>query len=202
MPLNLTGLRAELVARGFDYLSQARQDRFINDAMYAIDDLDTWSYLQANATGVTPLTISDLGRIESVANVANLQALTFMDRRDLVEDFADLTLTGGTPAYYYLTGGTVLNAFPVAASVSLTVRYYKVAPELAAGSDVPLMPDRFRYAIVDYAVAKALEDVSNYAEAQAARASGDATVARMREWDLLQSGGASGQYITGASGDW
>lgn len=201
MALDLTALRAELVARGFDYLSQTRQDRFLNDALHAIDDLEPWSYLQATTTGTSPLTIADLGRVFTVADTTNGVSLGYLSRPQVVDGFGSTTLTSARPYWYYLTGGTTVVAFPVS-SVSLTVNYFKVGPDLSSGSDVPLMPDRFRYAIVEYATAAALRDVSNYAEAQAASQAGDVIVSRMREWDLLQQGAANSQTITGEAGDW
>ena len=205
MALDFQALQTEFYARGFDYLNDGgtgatRAKRWLNEANHQINDLEQWSYLQASTTGTAPLTVSDLGLIESVVDVANLNPLTFMDRRGVTEYYADLTQTGNAQ-WYFVTGGNTVNAFPVT-TATLTVRYYKVQTDMSANGDVPLMPDRFRGAIVDLAVARALRDKSNYVEAQAAEQAGLATVQRMRDWNVLQQGAGGLQVITGSSSDW
>jgi hypothetical protein len=201
---DLTAMRAEVVARGFDYLSNARIDRFLNDAMHMIDDLEPWVYLRNGAAGVSPVSIAGLGRVESVTDTTNGYALSFMPQAQILAEFGSLTLTGARPLFYYVRSTVSdyqVTAFPVS-SVSLSVSYFAFNTDLSSGSDTPGMPDRFRYAIVEYAVAAACRDVSNYAEAQAASAAGDAVVARMREWNLLQQGAPNSQVIYGDAGDW
>lgn len=205
MALDFQGLYTELYARGFDYLNDGgagvtRAKRWINDAAHQIDDLEPWLYLQASATGPAPLTIADLGRIESVVDVANLNVLTYVDRRDVTDYVADLTTTG-SPSMYFVTGGTVVTTYPLSTR-TLTVRYSKVAADMSATTDTPAMPDRFRMAIVEYAVAQAYRDVSNWDGAAQAQAAGDAIVRRMVEWNTLAQGMGTNQRITGASEDW
>lgn len=205
MALDFLGLYTELYARGFDYLNDGgagvtRAKRWINDAAHQIDDLEPWLYLQASTTGTAPLTIADLGRVESVVDVANRNVLTFLDRRDVTDMYADLTTTG-SPAYYFVTGGTVVATYPVS-TVTLTVRYSKVTADMSATTDTPAMPDRFRMAIVEYAVAQAYRDVSNWDGAAQATAAGDQIVRRMVEWNTLAQGMGTNQRITGASEDW
>ena len=200
MAYDLATMRTEVLARGFDYLSNTRVDRFINDAMHTINDLEPWLYLQSSTTGTSPLTISDLGRIESVVDVANLNPLTFVDRRDITDYVADITTTG-SPSMYYVTGGTVVNTYPVS-TVTLTVRYSKVGTSLSSGTDTPDMPDRFRPAIVEYAVAQCFRDASNFPGADAAQGQGDTIVRRMVEWNVLTQGMGTNQRITGSGDDW
>lgn len=192
-------LKAEVVARGFDYLPDARVARFVNDANHRINDLETWQYLQASASGAAPLTVSDLGRVWSVYELAGKRPLTYLDERDLRDAFTDLTTTG-SPEWFYLTGGTVVNVFPVT-SVSITVRYLKVQTDMSANGDVPLMPDRFRPAIVAYACAAAYRDVSNSEQAAVCEQEGDMVVRRMLEWNVLLPGMGGEQRVT-QGGDW
>lgn len=205
MALDFTALQTEFYARGFDYLNDGgagvtRAKRFLNDSMHRVNDMEPWCFLQTSTTGVGPVTINDLGYgIESVVDVANLNPLMAVDRRLVTTEFADTTSTGYA-AFYYVTGGSTVNAFPVS-TATLTIRYFKVQTDLSAGGDVPLMPDRFRYAIVDLAVAAALRDKSNFAEAQAAEATGMLIVQRMRDWNLLMQGSGGVQVMTGSSVD-
>lgn len=205
MALDFQGLQTELYARGFDYLNDGgagvtRAKRWLNDAMHRINDLEPWLFLQDSTTGTSPITVSALGRIESVVDVANRRALTYLDRRDLTDYFADVSQAGSLAEFYYVTGGTVVNTYPVS-TATITVRFYKVQTDLSANGDVPLMPDRFRYAVVAYAAAAAYRDVSNGEQAALCEQEGDLIVRRMLEWNTLVPGMGGEQRITG-SGDW
>ena len=185
MALDFQALQTEFYARGFEYLNDGgagvtRAKRLLNDAMHEIDELFDWPYLNAATTGTAPLTVSDLRTVESVVITARSAWLAPIDRRTLTESVIDVTTTG-TPSFFYVTGGTVINVFPANTTDTLTVKYWKFGPDLSANGDAPLMPDRYRMAIVHYAVASALEDKSNYQEAAAARARGDQLVDRMRQ---------------------
>lgn len=152
-------LQDDIFARGFQPLNDASTGlamvkRMINDSMHWVDGLADWPYRQATTTGVAPLTIADLGTIESVVDVANDRTIEPADRRDLRRYYGDLT-TVGRPDYYYVTAG-VVSLYPVQASLTLTVDYWKVTADLSAGADVPLMPDRYRSVIVEDVTAKLL----------------------------------------------
>lgn len=185
MALDFAALQTEFFARGFDYLDDGagglvRAKRFINDAMHAIDDMEQWPYLSASMTGAAPLTIADLDQLESVVDVANLNPLDRSSRGEVADTYANLTTTG-RPQVYYVTDVGTINVYPTAASTTLTVTYWKFGPDLVSDSDAPLMPDRFRYAVVEYAVAVALRDDESQ-DALVAQAAGDVIVDRMRVW--------------------
>ena len=183
MAYTLSAMQTEVYSRGFNYLNDsgagtARVTRWLNDAMHEIDGRADWPYLNTTVTGNAPLVIADLATVESVTAVNLLRTLQPVDRRDLREWYADLT-TPGTPWGWYLTGGNTINVFPASTSEVLTVDYFKDAPDLVGGSDAPLMPDQYRMAIVEYAVAKAHLDALNETSSQAARQAGDQLVAQM-----------------------
>jgi hypothetical protein len=170
-------MQTEFWARGLADLDDGgagvtRTTRWINDAMHVVDELCDWPYLNTTTTGTAPLTIADLRTVESVTAVGNLQQLEPVDRRDMRQYVADLT-TVGTPTLYYITGGTTINVYPASTSTTLTVDYWKFGPDLSGASDAPLMPDRFRYIIVDYAVAQALRDRGDLQGAAEAQRAGD-----------------------------
>lgn len=207
MALTFTDLLTEFYARGFSYLDDGgagvvRAKRFINDALHELDDMEPWPYLQASQSGTAPLTVSDLGRVEYVEDHTNQIKLGFATRDYLAGYYGDVTMTGSRPVWFYVTGGTTINVFPANTSVTLDVRYTKVEPDLVSDSDAPLVPDRYRMAIVHYAVASALEDKSNYQEAGAARARADQVVGRMREFYLLQAGAPAQETDVFGSEDW
>jgi hypothetical protein len=171
-----------------------RIKQWINLAMHDIDDQADWPYLQATTTGVTPLTIADLGTIEAVADTTGDRILMPVDRRALRDQYGDLTTTG-TAQQYYMTGGNVISLYPAQASLTITVDYWKVGPDLSAGTDVPLMPDRYRYAIVDYAVALGMRDRGDLPGAQDARQQGDVRVAQMMQRLLLTQHQAAQDFV-------
>lgn len=184
MALDFAGLQAELLARGFSDMTSAsdtvRIKRWLNDSMHEIDDMNDWPYLNTTTTGAAPLTIADLGTIESVTNVTGGYTLQPRDRRDLRAQYADLT-TVGVAAFYYITGGSTINVFPVQSGLTLTVDYWKVPADLSANGDVPAMPDRYRMAIVDLAAERASRDRGDEQGAQAARAQGTNRLLLMQE---------------------
>lgn len=184
MAYDLTGLLTEFYARGFEYLAAdaagvVRATRWLNDAMHAIDEYANWPYLEATTTGSSPLTIADLRVPDVVFDTSNQRVLSQRSSGELAQWAGDLSTTGA-PNSYYVSSGTTINVYP-ANVVSLSVRYWKFGPDLSSGSDTPLMPDRFRSAIVDYAVAAAMRDDES-PDAIVAQSAGDLTVARMKDW--------------------
>ena len=61
--MNLGTARTELQARGFDYLSTARCNTFLNRALYILNEQESWPFLETTVSGAAPLTISDLSLI-------------------------------------------------------------------------------------------------------------------------------------------
>ena len=184
MAYTLSAMQTEVYSRGFNYLNDGgagvtRVTRWLNDAMHEIDSRADWPYLNTTTTGAPPLTIVDLNTVESVTDISQLRTLQPCDRRDLREWYADLTITG-TPWGWYLTGGNVINVFPANTGTTLTVDYYRDAPDLVNAGDTPLMPDQYRMAIVEYALVKAHLDAENETSAQTCRQAGDLLVAQMQ----------------------
>jgi hypothetical protein len=164
----------ELYARGFNYLDQdaagqARAERWINEAYLELCDLRAWPFLLTTATGVSPLTISDVGKVLYVVDTTNETVLRPMDKRSLVDNDPALDDTGN-PDSWYLDDETTLTVHPPDTSVSLSVRYARVPSELSDDDDEPVVPSRFQYLIVDGAVIKAYKDSDNFLAASALRA--------------------------------
>ena len=190
-----------MAARGFTYLNDGgagltRLKRMIVDAMHDLDDSERWPYLAASTSGAAPLTVSDLDGVERVTQ--NQEPLQASSRDVLLELYGDLTVAG-TPAYYYLASPTVVSVYP-ASTASINVTYWKVGPDLSSGSDVPLMPDRFRSAIVERACAYAYRDNDDREMSAVCMAESDRIVQRMREWFALLPG-ESRQAMYGYSTD-
>lgn len=175
--MDLDALKTEFAARGFDYLSDARQEYYLQRGYQFVCDSDNWPFLEATTTGDAPLTISDLRTVEAVTDADQSIKLVPIDPRE-VSDF-DLLTTNGSPYLYWIGGGDTINVYPVATN-SLSVRYYKIAPSLTAGTD-SLIPSRFELVVVDAAVYYAYLDSDDFDAAQIVKGVRDEGIQQMRE---------------------
>lgn len=153
--------RVELLARGFQDLeasgSNTRKDYFLSRAVHQICGRQAWPFLETTATGASPLTISDCGRVLSVVDTTNEAVLTYEDYRTLREwdpKLDDL----GNPTHWYQTSSTVISCWPTT-STTLSVRYLKIPASIEAG--LTAIPERFHYLVIEGACAYAYRDVDN-----------------------------------------
>lgn len=153
-------IRDEVQARGFDDVTDARVNTWINAAYFRICDLEAWPFLEASTTGTAPLTISDFRAGLSIIDTTNDNPLVWADPRTIREDDPTLALTG-TPAYWYMSG-TSLKVYPANTAASLNVSYLKVPEELDGDTDIPLIPTRYHYVLVDWVVLEAYKDSDNF----------------------------------------
>jgi hypothetical protein len=150
--VDFAALKTELSDRGFARLTDARRGIFVNEGRRKLDNLCTWPYRLASASGAAPLTIADLGVIEEVLNTAAASApLDFMDRRSILDAYGELT-TVGAPQVFYIDNG-IVRTYPVGGT--LAVRYYKRTPVLVNGTDTPLAPADYHLLYVDLAEVEA-----------------------------------------------
>jgi hypothetical protein len=154
--MQFSALRTELSDRGFDELSSARLGSFINQGRAELDNLYCWPYRLTSASGASPLTITDLGTIEEVADTAQSGSppLDYADRRSLRDSYGDITRTG-SPSFFFIDNG-VVRTYPVGGT--LAVRYYKRTPLLVADADTPLAPVDYHLLYVDFAARWAAKD--------------------------------------------
>lgn len=178
----------------------AEAKRWLNAAYLEICTYERWPFLRTTASGASPLTISDLGVIESVADTGqNSITLGWRDRRDLAGAYSDLT-TAGSPRWFYIDNG-VVRTWPVGGTLSVV--YYKVPAELSASGDTPVIPARFHEAIVVGASKKAHMAKQNYEAAGNEQAEFDRVLEVMRQ-SLLDQQDVSSDLIavTAGSEDW
>lgn len=199
-------LLTEFYARGFDYLNdsgagETRAKQWINQSYQEICGLDDWPFLEATATGASPLTIADMRTILSLTDTTTRTNLGFIDRRTLNEAYPDQSAAGNA-LYAYLSDGTTINTYP-GNTDALSVRYIKVPANLVNGTDTPLIPARYRYAIVDFACGRAYIDSDNPEMAQVVRADADTLIGSMREHYLYQQHQDPDSIVAyGYSHDW
>lgn len=201
--MNLTGLLTEFYAYGFNYLDDSgagttRATAWLNASYKEICSLERWPWLEATATGTAPLTISDIDTLESVTDTTNVRKLAPMDRRNISDQYPDLTLPGA-PMWYYTNSGSSVAVFPVTA-VSLSVRYWKIPPDLSSGSDTPVVPATFHDVIVLGAVRRGLVDDQDAADYQQVVAEYGLRVETMRELYLYGQDADRPGYVAQVAG--
>jgi len=177
-PANLSDLRNEFKARGFDYLPDSRANYMINAAINEILDLEAWPFLEASTAGVPPLTISDLKEVLSVTNTTTSESISYVDRRLLTSTGTVLTTVSSPANWYY--EGTQIATYPLTTS-SITVRYIKAPTELSSDADVPGIPHRYKEVIVLGAVIRAYMDNDDWQQVAAARQEWDRQVSVMKD---------------------
>jgi hypothetical protein len=195
-------LKAELAARGFDYLDDDRQGLMVNRSRADLDDMYRWPYREAAVTGTVPMIISDLGDVQAVIDLTTMESLQHADYATLLNWYGDLSITG-CPAYWYRgTPGGIpeVSTVPVAMG-SVGVQYWRVTPDLVDPEDTPEAPSRFHGLIVDIAVRRAYQDSDNHAAA-AALATSISLDLNVMVASLLTQDQVTHQQILGASIDW
>lgn len=203
--MTFSELRTALFRRGFEDLNDAgaglvEAKRHVNAAYGEVCSEERWPFLLTTATGAAPLTITDIGSVESVRDTGqNSVRLAWRDRRDLTSSYGDLTTTG-SPRWFYIENG-VIRTWPVGGTLS--VLYYKTPAELSADGDTPLVPSRFQDVIVVGAARKAHAARSNYEAAANEQAEYDRLLNLMRS-DLLDQQDDSSDTISVVAGsqDW
>jgi hypothetical protein len=169
--VNLTAAQTELAARGFDYLEPERRTLMLNSGKNAFEDAWEWPWLQAVATGATPLLIPDLKYVITVQGAGGVE-LYGGDVRQIVQNGDDLNQLGAPECWYLAdqVGDRVtMQTWPADGS-EITVVYTRHSPELSDPLDTPLIPSRHHALWLDHAVVEAYHDSDNYQGAAALRA--------------------------------
>lgn len=178
-------LKTELLARGFDTLSDARAGQYINRAYHRLNGMYRWPYREDSGVGIAPLSIPTLGQVEAVTNQSQSDyPLVESTYKDLTEWYGDLATTG-TPCYWYrayVNGDPVIATYPVSTD-SIGVQFWQIFADLT-GTDTPDLPSRYHLLLVDMAVMMAYRNMNAHAMAEAMRPEINQQVIEMIE-DLL-----------------
>lgn len=164
--MNLTAATAELKARGFDHLTDARCTTMLNRGKNALEGLAAWPWLEANTTGTGTATLTDVRAVQFVQDTRTKTELRGAARDWIRQTYGPDLTTTGTAEWWYLDGSTSLKVYPTDAAATLSVDYIKWSPELSAGGDTPLIPVREHSVWVDFAQVEAYRDSDNMDAAQ------------------------------------
>lgn len=200
--MNFSQLKQELADRGFTMLSDTRRGQFINRAVQRLDSMYRWPYREASGVGVAPLSISNLGQVETVTNqTQNDYPLYESSFTDLTNWYGDLSTTG-TPYYWYrayVSGNPVIATYPTNTD-SIGVQFWKISPTLT-GTDNPISPERYHLLYVELAVQMAYRDRDNHAAAESLQLELNRQVFEMVE-ELLPQQGPTSQQLFYYGEDW
>lgn len=178
-------LKAELAARGFDYLSDARLGFYINQAATELASEDIWPFRfhefdgSGNYEDVPQGTV-----IQSVVNVDTRAPLTSIDMATLLDNGCDLA-QAGTALYWYMHPVGVVDTLKMSVRawpLGVNIKVYAYLPEvvMTAGVEEPLSPPTYHFLIVDIAVRKAYRDADNHEAAEALALQIDRDLLKMR----------------------
>lgn len=195
--MDLAALRAETKARGFDYVTDARIDNWINVEYRELCSRYMWPFLETATTIPGTGTITDVRFVQSVVHVAQARVLQWIDRRALLETVSDLSTTGA-PSYWYFENDT-LKTYP-ATTETLAVRYVKVPARLASGSDTPIVPEEFHDILVDGAVARGYKDTENWTAFNGLKPEYERQVAAMATAEMRRAAPDRVQSVRGHEG--
>lgn len=174
--MNLGEIRAEVQARGYDYVSATRINDWIKQSYRLVCAMEPWSFLESEVTGAAPLTISDLSQVLYV--VSGAQTLRGTDYRDIRDMDPGLDDTG-EPVSWYLKNNEI-NVWPTSNN-EVWVRYLRTPPALSNDSATPLIPDAFQEILIDMAVVRGLKDNDEYEQASNLQVLVDNAVQAMKD---------------------
>lgn len=148
------------VERGVD-ISKAFARALINEGYHKIEREALWKFSEAVATisltagTATASPPTDLAVPLMARNETTGQELTFHDERQRFEPTPrPASNRRGSVQFYGVYGGE-LRFYPTPqAATTVTLRYYKTWPDLAAPTDEPLIPVTFHDILSDYAAWK------------------------------------------------
>lgn len=201
--MDLTALLTEMYARGFNSFSETaagitRATRYINGGRAELDRLALWPWRQTTVSGAAPLAVTNLGPIMSVTDTSGNPL-----RR--IDPYGDQTQTGSPSGYYadWSSGSSKVAVYPVS-TATITVKHWKVTPDLVAGTDTPVSPTEAHYLIVDLAVRRALMDSDNPDAAAAVQGEVDRQIdALLFQYPVGVADGPDAMTAVGfASEDW
>jgi hypothetical protein len=173
-------IRAEVQARGYDYLPTSRVDLWIKQTYLWVCSLYPWPFLETTITGPAPLEISDLSQIIHISS--GTKKLEGADQRDIFDKDPSLAQTGTATAWYL--DNDEVKIWPVEDGAELRVRYIR-KPANPVPNESPLLPQAYHEILVDGGVLRGLKDNDEYDAASSLQGVVDMAVEGMKD-SILQ----------------
>lgn len=174
-------IRAEVSARGYQYVTEARLNTWIRQAYEWVCAQEPWPFLETETTAAAPLTLSDLSQVLFVSHEDNI--LRGTDIRDIRDLDPSLTETGD-PSRWYLDGDTI-KVWPTG-TPTIYVRYIRKPPAYADNAE-PLIPSAYQEVLIDGAVVRGLKDNDEYEQAAGLQGIVDNHIQAMRDGILSRN---------------
>jgi hypothetical protein len=155
---------------------------WINAALHEFEEAYDWPFMEgvanqptvaANTQLTLPADFFKLAKAKVVtaagANVAR-SALTYVPRLKFEDESTFDPFSTGEPSYYTLIGMDQMFVWPTPDGVySIRVFYQKALADLVNDGDVPAIPTRYHYTIVEGAAVRALQAESEEGRSDTAR---------------------------------
>jgi hypothetical protein len=171
--VNLDELQAAVKRFGFD--DSDPLTTWLNAALYDFTTAENWTFLEAVVTPQTTagednlILPSDLDVVHTMREVNTIPPLTYLSRILWESQIVDPTATG-LPTHYTLIGLNTALLWPVPdAGYNIRVFYHKNVPELVGDTDIPAIPVKYHFALVQRAASIALQAENNEDRADAAQ---------------------------------
>jgi hypothetical protein len=174
-------IRAEVAARGYQYVTEDRLNVWIKQAYEWVCAQEPWPFLETETTAAAPLTLSDLSQVLFVGyEDVILRGTDLRDIRDLDPALSET----GDPSRWYLDGNTIKvwpNGTP-----TIYVRYLRKPPSYI-DADEPLIPSAYQEVLIDGAVMRGLKDNDEYEQAAGLQGIVDSQIQAMRDGILSRN---------------
>lgn len=154
---------SEFIGSNIDPIVERIKD-WVNEVYLEICNSGYWRFLETEAsittiTGQESYTIATDCQVDRIINIRETETPTYLSRIDFKEidkSYPDTTQTQqGIPNSYYFVGNK-LYLFPIPSSeATIKYRYYKTVTELENPTDVPDIPECWKWVLVNGALIRA-----------------------------------------------
>lgn len=154
--MTLTEIQDAVKPHGFSDQSTTTLNRWINDAYFKIVGAENWPFLEkgpytlntAASTAAATNTPADLGKVLSIISTSGGTKLARLSRDAYLARLAADGTADGTPLFYTIYAGEIRLYPEPSGTPSYNLYYLSDPAALSAGSDVPLIPERYHHLIV------------------------------------------------------
>lgn len=156
--MNLTAIQTDIQNHGFSDISTTDLNTAINYVYQDLLNIESWPVLQKTLTTTWTAgqaqqfsAVTDIKQVLSLVDTVQGYELIPMKSDDFYKQYADVLTLSGNPVIYHqpivnstAPMGWQVHTWPYpAGATACQLRYLYIAPDLSAGTDVPVLPARF-----------------------------------------------------------